>query len=76
MNTKYIVTFLYAPAATDSLKNNVNNMIGQLVGVKNVASNRYVKSIVDIEYDPLSVTSSDIVRQIKQKGIQIALIAM
>ena len=73
MNTKYIVTFLYAPSNKEG---HVNNIIGQIDGVKNVQSNKHVKSIVDIEYDPELVSSSTIVNQIKQQGAQVALIAM
>ena len=73
MNTKYIVTFLYAPFDHGG---NVNSVISQINGVKNVESNKHVKSIVDIEYDPQLVSSSAIVNQIKQQGAQVALIAM
>ena len=73
MNTKYIVTFLYAPFSNG---NDVNNVISQISGVKNVENNKHVKSIVDIEYDPQLVSSSAIVNQIKQQGAQVALIAM
>lgn len=73
MNTKYIVTFLYAPFDNGD---NVNSVISQIDGVKNVESNKHVKSIVDIEYDPQLVSSSAIVNQIKQQGAQVALIAM
>lgn len=73
MNTKYIVTFLYAPFSSGS---DVNNVISQINGVKNVENNKHVNSIVDIEYDPQLVSSSAIVNQIKQQGAQVALIAM
>lgn len=73
MNTKYIVTFLYTPLDKEE---NVNQIIGQIDGVKNVESNKHVKSIVDIEYDPQLVSSSAIVNQIKKQGAQAALIAM
>ena len=73
MNTKYIVTFLYAPFSNGS---EINNTISQINGVKNVENNKHVKSIVDIEYDPQLVSGSAIVNQIKQQGAQVALIAM
>lgn len=76
MSTKYIVTFLYAPSGKQNGIEDVNKMVNRLVGVKRVANNKYVKSIMDIEYDPRVVTSSFIVKHIKQQGAQGALIAM
>lgn len=73
MNTKYIVTFLYSPFTK---QHDINNIISQIDGVKSVISNKHVKSIVDIEYDPQLVSGSTIVNQIKQQGAQAALIAM
>ena len=64
MNTKYIVTFLYSPSG---IEGDVNNIISQIDGVKKVESNKHVRSIVDIEYDPQLVSSSTIVNQIKQQ---------
>lgn len=73
MNTKYIVTFLYAPSGKEG---HVNKVISQIDGVKSVEGNKHVKSIVDIEYDPQLVSGSTIIHQIKQQGAQAALIAM
>lgn len=76
MNTKYIVTFLYAPAGKDSQANSISQFVSRIDGVRNVESNKHVKSIVDIEYDPQLISGSAIVNQIKQQGAQVALIAM
>jgi copper chaperone CopZ len=76
MNTKYIVTFLYAPFGCENDIKGINNFISQMDGVKNVASNQHVKSVVDIEYDPQSISSSFIVNRIKQQGAHVALIAI
>ena len=72
MNGQYIVTFLYAPMGQEHM----NNIISQLAGVRHAKGNKYVKSILDIEYDPKSITSSSIVNEIKQQGLQVALVAM
>ncbi|WP_455375793.1 hypothetical protein [Kaarinaea lacus] len=76
MNTQFIVTYLYAPSDNEADVVVMNNSISQLNGVKNVASNKHVKSIVDIEYDPQSISGSAIVNHIKQQGAHVALIAM
>lgn len=76
MNTQYIVTYLYAPSRNEADVVVMNNSISQLNGVKNVASNKHVKSIVDIEYDPQSISGSTIVNHIKQQGAHVALIAI
>ena len=76
MNSKYIVTFLYSPSGQENDIHGINSFISQMDGVKSVASNQHIKSVVDIEYDPQSISSSFIVNQIKQQGAHVALIAI
>ena len=76
MNTQFIVTYLYAPSGNEADAVVLSKAVSQLNGVKNVASNKHVKSIVDIEYDPQSISGSTIVNHIKQQGAHVALIAM
>lgn len=54
----------------------VSDCISKTNGVNRVSMNKYVRSLIEVEYDPEAITGQAILASIRQQGYHASLVGM
>jgi hypothetical protein len=74
MSNNNIELFIYVQES-DKVPS-IMEKVSQISGVTKTHLNQFVRPIVDVEYDPQSISSDAIVNTLNRKGVRVALVGM
>jgi hypothetical protein len=74
MRNNNIELFIYVPDP-DKVPS-IMEKVSQIAGVVKTRVNQFVTPIVDVEYDPHSISSDVIVNAMNHNGVRVALVGM
>jgi len=76
MKTTHIEAFFYIADIKENTISNIGNVVSCMKGVIKAGVNQHVKSVIDVVYDPQTISSYAIVNSIKNNGARVALVGL
>lgn len=76
MKPTHIEAFFYVSDIKQNTIANIGNVVSCMKGVARAHVNDRIKSVIDVVYDPQTISSHAIVESIKNNGARIALVGL